>query len=284
MIQAAYTARPEAGYPGMLANSWSMEKGFRHTLINAPIAAKQTIGTMTVTKGANAGDYGIQVIGTHPNGSAVNITKTYSAQAGDTATIVAAGLVAAVNNDTTLNDFLSLSNTAGVITLSVVPINTNVVTSIAGTASGSGNALTASPTITNYAANGAIAFGYAVGQYGGAQINHNQNTGATCSPITTATNLTIAGIAIEAKAGEFAYPSLPSSAGAWAPNEAVPIAGVGTNIRIWVPVAAPVVSGTVPGVLTTTGQLTVAGAGIPLTGAMYISDQAVAGSCALVQL
>lgn len=283
MVQTAYTQRPQAGYPGALYDSWAVEKGNRFTLINAPVATRQTIGTLTVVKGANAGAYTIQVIGTAPNGNAVNITKTYNSLAGDDLNIVANALVALVNNDTVLNDFLAASQASGVITLTVISTNSNPVTSVAGTAAGSGNTLTASPTVTNYAANGIIYYGYAVGQYAAAQMNQGQLTGGTCSPITTATSLTIAGIAIEAKAGEFLYPYLNTFQGGWAPNEAVPIAAVGSGIRIWVPVLGAVVSGTVPGVINTSGQLTTSGTGTALTGAKYITD-AAANGLAVVQL
>ncbi|MBW4469313.1 MAG: hypothetical protein KME45_03515 [Stenomitos rutilans HA7619-LM2] len=284
MVQSIYTQLPQAGYPGSLYDSWAVEKGNRFTLINAPVAAKQTVGTMTVVKGANAGAYTYQVIGTAPNGNAVNIIKTYNALAGDDLNIVANNLVSLVNNDDVLNDFLSLTQTGGVITTTVIPSNSNPVTSIAGTASGSGNSITASPAVTNYAANGIIYYGYALGQYGQAQVNQSQLTGGTCSPITTASNLTIVGIAIEAKAAEFVYPYSNTAQGGWLPNEAVPYAPVGSGIRIWVPVLAAVTSGTVPGVSNSTGQLTTTGSGTALTGATYISDQAVAGLTALVQL
>jgi hypothetical protein len=284
MIQSAYRQLPEAGYPGSLATSWDVEKAFRPTLINAPIAAKQTIGTLTVTKGANAGDFTIQVIGTAPIGGAYNITVTYSALAGDTATIVGAGLAAAVNANQTLNDFLSASNASGVVTLTVIQPNSNPVTSVTGAATGASNALTTSPTVTNYAANSVVYYGYAMGQYGTAQFNQTALTGGSGSPITTATNLTIAGIAIESKSGEFGYPYSAVAIGGYAPNEAVPLATVGSKIQIWVPVAAAVVAGTVPGVVNTTGQLTTSGSGTALTGALYLTSQSTVGATALVQL
>lgn len=277
-VQTSYLTVPPIGKAGDLADSWSIEKGQRITLINAGGQTRQTIADVTITY-AGAGTYTLTFAGTTPSGVSFSEALALTVAGGSSATAVGDSFVSAIKSNETLNNFLTATNAAGVLTFTVLPYNVDIFSAVTGAKTGSGNDITASPTITASASAGIVKFGYAVGQYSATQVNSN-----VCSAITTATNLTIAGIAVASFSVENDYPATTSATvNSYAANDAVPVARVGSNIRIFVPVAAAVVAGTVPGVVNTTGQLTTSGSGTALTGARYLTSVA-AGGIALVQL
>jgi len=242
------------------------------TAVNSGQYAKQTVGTLTVAGTIGTETFTITVNGESPVYGTFSRTVTVVATSGNTATNVAAALVTALNADEYINDVLVASNAAGVITLTVRYFGVNPITSVAGTASGSAT-LTASPTVTAFTDASALRFGYVAARYSGYGDNE-------CSPMTTNSGVTILGITAAVNEYEQSYPI------DFVDLSGVPALGVARIIKrvpIWVPVAAAVVRDTVPGVVNTTGQLTTAGVGTALTGAIYMTS-AAAGGLALVSI
>lgn len=244
--------------PGMLADPMAIEAGDILSCSNSGGMAKQTIGTITIGGTYAEGETAsIAIVGNSPTSGAFNKTFTATGDAAPTVTEIAAALVAAINADEDVNDILVATNAAGVITLTVRYFGINPVTSVTGSEASSSGTITASPTVTGFATAAEIPFGYAVGQYLGTQ------TYKECAKITTTSGLTVLGIAKESKSVEAPYPFNPATAIAYPATSTVEIVRRG---RIWCPAAAAIVPGTIPAILTATGQLTTNGAGSSTAG------------------
>lgn len=211
---------------------------------------KQTVGTITVAGTIGTETFTITVNGVSPTSGTFSKTVTYTATSGNTATIVAAALVALLNADADINDILVASNSAGVITLTVRYFDVNPVTSVSATASGSAT-ITTTPTVTAASSSATVPYGYMVGWYTGDDEN-------TCKRITTASSLVQIGVALRPPYATGGYPFNASTAGSYSPGETVYVMRTG---YVWVPAAAAIVVGTAPAIVTASGQFTTNGAG-----------------------
>lgn len=260
---------------GMLADDGGVTGRQVFNKANSGSMAKQTIGTLTVTKGANAGDFTVTVSGTSAGGVVFSSPVVVPVEAGDTATTSAEKIVAALNADENINDVAIASNVAGVITLTVRFFGVDPITAVTGAATGSGNAITASTTVTPHADAAVIPFGYAVGRYA-------TDTDEEVQKITIGSGLTIVGIAKRINQIEAGYPFNPLADVGYPANYTVEVA---RKARIWCPVAAAVTRDTQPYVLNATGQLTATGAGsaTALPSSIYLTSTTGAGF-ALVEI
>ena len=263
-----YTTTMPSAYAG-LVNSTQLP-GQYITAINSGQYAKQVIGTLTVAGTIATETFNITVAGISPVYGAFSRTVTVVAAAGNTAANVATSLVAALNADEFINDVLVATAAAGVITLTVRQFGINPITSVTASATGAAT-ITTAPTVTPFVIASMIPFGYVAARYAGYGDNE-------CSPMTTASGVTILGIVSAANEYEQSYPiDFVNLAGV----PALGVARIQKRSQVWVPVAAAVVRDTVPGVVATTGQLTTSGVGTALGGAIYMSS-AAAGGLALV--
>jgi len=229
---------------------------------------KQTIAAITAVHGGTAAGVFTLTIGVDSPVTGVSTQViAYSAASNATATVVADALVAAFNANSILNDVALASNVAGVITITILYPRQNPITSVAGTVTGSGNTLTASPTITNFAQEAKIPFGYAVGYY--SSLGDHQ-----CSRITTATGLTILGVAVRSLSVEAGFPYDPGEVTGYGATDSVNVLRKG---RIYVPVAAAVTRQTQANVVASTGQFTTNGAGTAVPGSIYLTSAAAGG-------
>jgi hypothetical protein len=119
--------------PGQEANSRAMTEGF--TRYNTGSTAIPSIGDMTVAGTIGTATFTLTFVVTGLVGVATTKVITYTATSGNTATDVAAALVARINADETVNDVLVATNVAGVISFAVRRFRK--VTSITGAATGS---------------------------------------------------------------------------------------------------------------------------------------------------
>lgn len=253
------------GFPGQLVTTASADG--LSSLINGT-TQKQTIAAITaVHGGANAGNFTLTIGVTSPVTGDSTQVVTYAAGASDTSTEVAEALVAAFNANTVLNDVALASNVAGVITLTTLYPRTNPIATIANTVSGGSNTLTASPTITSFTEEAKIPFGYAVGSY--AALADGQ-----CAKITTASGLTIVGIAVRSLQVESSFPYDPDEVSGYGATSPINVLRKG---RIWVPVLAAVVRNTQAYVVSATGQFTTNGSGTAVPGSVYLTSAAAGG-------
>lgn len=260
-------------FAGMLADDGAVTARQVFAKANSGSMAKQTIGTLTVTKGANAGDFTVTVVGTAAGGVSFTSAVVVPVEAGDTATTSAAKIVTALNADEDINDVAIASNAAGVITTTVRFFGVDPITSVAGAATGSGNAITASPTVTPHTEAAVIPFGYAVGRY-------TTDSDEEVQKITSATNLTVMGIAKRIIQYEAPYPYSESATAGYPANSTVEVYRRG---RIWVPVAAAVTRDTPAYFVTATGQFTTTGVGTAFPTGTYLTSTTGAG-LALVEI
>lgn len=253
------------GFAGQLVSSVSCDGAL--SLINGT-EQKQTIANITaVHGGTNAGTFTLTIGVDSPVTGVSSQVISFSAGASDTSTEAADALVAAFNANAVLNDVALASNVAGVISITILYPRQNPITSVAGAATGSGNTLTASPTITSFTEEAKIPFGYAVGRY--STLGDRQ-----CAKITTASGLTILGVAVRSLSVESAFPYNPDDVTAYPATAPVNVLRKG---RIWVPVAAAVVAHTQASVVSTTGQFTTNGVGTAVPGSVYLTSAAAGG-------
>jgi hypothetical protein len=257
--------------PGQVVNSNAFRECF--TRYNSGTIAIDSASDMTVAGTIGTATFTLTFVVTGLIGVATTKVITYTAVSGNTATDVAAALVSLINADETLNDVLVASNAAGVISFLIRRFRK--VTSITGAATGSAT-LTAASTITQDGTPTEIPFGYVVGAY--PTFGDDQ-----CSAISTASNLTVLGLAAHRfyDVAEFPYDANKATRG----YPAQALVEIVTRGLYWVPVAGAVTKNTVPAFLNATGQLTTNGAGssTAFTGALYKSD-APAGGLAIVSL
>jgi hypothetical protein len=257
--------------PGQEFNSRALTEGF--TRYNTGSTAVPSIGDMTVAGTIGTATFTLTFNVTGLVGVATTKVITHTATSGNTATDVAAAIVAKINADETVNDVLVASNVAGVISFAARRFRK--VTSITGAATASAT-LTASSTIVQESTPAEIPFGFAVGSY--------PTFGADqCSAISTGSSLTILGLARHRYYDTAEYPYNQNKTGRGYPAQV--LVDIRTKGLFWVPVAAAVTANTVPAILNATGQLTTNGAGssTAFTGALYKSA-AAAGGLAIVSL
>lgn len=260
-------------FAGMLADDGAVTGRQVFAKANSGSMVKQTIGTLTVTKGANAGDFTITVVGTAAGGRAFTSAVVVPVLAGDDATASAVKIVTALNANENINDVAIASNAAGVITLTVRYFGVSPITSVTGAATGVGNAITAAPTVTPHTEASIIPFGYAVGRYAA-------DTDEEVQRITTATGLTIVGIAKKILQVETPYPYNANIDAGYVANSTIEVYRRG---RMWVPTAAAVVRDTPAFFVSTTGQFTTTGVGTAFPTATYLTSTTGAG-LALVEI
>lgn len=234
---------------GVIDRIYRTNSGRSTDQVIAPLTVGGTIGTETFT---------ITIAGYSAIAGAYSIPIAVTAASGDTATAVAGKLVAAISANEVLNDLMTASNAAGVITLAVLP--GQKVDSVAGSATGSAT-LTASPTLTPGAETPLIPYGFAVGCY-------PSYTDSECSLPNTGTDLTILGVAVRRYYHEARYPYSSADMNGYPARADVEILRKG---KIWVPVPSNVVRDTQAAILPTTGQWVANGApsSTPVAGAMY---------------
>ena len=260
-----FPLKMEPALPGQPVNSRALTEGF--TRYNTGSTAVPSVGNMTVAGTIGTATFTLTFNVTGLTGVPTTKVITYTAASGNTATDVAAALVTRINADETVNDVLIASNAAGVISFTARRFR--IVNSITGTATGSAT-LTAASTIVQESTPTEIPFGYVVGSYPGYGADQ-------CSAISTATSLTVLGLARHRYYDVSEYPYNVNKTGRGYPSQA--LVDIRTKGLFWVPVAAAVTQGTVPAFLNATGQLTANGAGssTAFTGALYQTSTTGAG-------
>jgi hypothetical protein len=259
-----YPLRMPPAFPGQEANQRALTEGFPR--FNTGSIAVQSMSDMTVAGTIGTATFTLTFSYLGLLGKPGTKIVTHTATTGQTATDVAAALVAKINTDADVNDVLIASNVAGVI--SFAPRRFRKVTAIAGAATAAGT-LTAASTVTQEATPTEIPYGYFVGAY--------PNFGANqCSAISTATNLTILGLARYRayREAEWPYDESKTKRGYLAGNEV----DIRTKGIFWVPVPTAVAKGPVS-LLNATGQPCAAGAATStvVANATYMSATTAAG-------
>lgn len=260
-----YPRTMDPAYPGQEVNQRALTEGFTRT--NTGSIAIQSMSDMTVAGTIGTSSFTLTFSYLGLLGNPGTKVVTYTATTGQNATDVAAALVAKINADPDVNDVLIASNVAGVI--SFAPRRFRKVTAIAGATTGAGT-LTAASTITSETTPLEIPFGFFVGSY------PNYGPGQ-CSAISTATGLTVLGLARYRADTEMEWPVnwLKTKRG-YPPNHAN--VDIRTRGLFWVPVSGPVAKGPVS-ILNATGQACPAGApaSTVLTNVTYLDATTAAG-------
>jgi hypothetical protein len=265
-----YPLRMPPAFPGQEANQRALTEGFPR--FNTGSIAVQSMSDMTVAGTIGTATFTLTFSYLGLLGKAGTKIVTHTATTGQTATDVAAALVAKINSDADVNDVLIASNVAGVI--SFAPRRFRKVTAIAGAATAAGT-LTAASTVTQESTPIEIPFGYFVGSY--------PNFGANqCSSISTATNLTVLGLACYRAYGEAEYPynENKTKRGYLADKEV----DIRTKTLMWVPTPGAVVKGPAS-LINATGQpcAAAAPASTPVANASWVNTTTAAG-LALISL
>jgi hypothetical protein len=239
--------------------------------INSGVQLGQTIADLTVAGTIAAGnDFSITIAVMTAIGTVVSKTVTYKAVAGNDAAAVAGKLKDAINAEELLNDYLSASNVAGVLKLTVR--QNKKIQTIAASATGAAT-ITAAPAITNAAEPAVIPWGYFVAQYPG--FSDNQ-----AGAVSTNTNARILGICKKYDYQSREEPYNPQRNFGILPFHNVLILA---RARVWVPASGAIARGDKVAYLNTTGQPCKDGTAnsTPVPGAEFITPSGADGLAGL---
>jgi hypothetical protein len=234
-----YKTEMDRAVPGLLMDSNPFEE---LSFLNSGVQSGQTIQDITVGGTIAAGNkFTVTIAVETAIGTIVTKAITYTAVAGNDATVVAGKLKDAINNEDLINDYLMATNAAGVLKLAVR--ENRKIKTIAAVAEGAAT-ITGAPTITNAVVPSVIKWGYFVGQYPG--FSDRQ-----CGAITSNTNCKVVGICrlYHRQAREEPYDTQRSFG-------ILPFGDTLTLIkaRVWVPVSGTVARYDKVAYLNTTGQ------------------------------